>query len=444
MPQDQDHHPAALGEITNTKPHEVNTMNQRYQTQSRQLPSKPDSERAIIATAMADRGGRIHAQRLLSTSDFYIPANRILWGYIGELGNDCDPLTLQSKLNGTSDLDRVGGAIAIGELITLGATPDHLEFHAKEIVDAAKLRGVIEGGLAMVEQAYDSADSDRDADEIVAGGMMALGALSAGKGDATDIRKSVLAAIDHLEDVMAGKVKPGIVTRWPSLNEVVPLSKSSVITIAGGTSSGKSIIAANMSVDVLNAGGRVLFFSFEMTEQDMIYRILSDKADIPPEKFFMADRHKMTPGEMARLTAAVEWLAGTGLTIYDDATLGIERIAAIVRAECAERPVDLVVCDYLQLVPPTVANAPREQQVAHTSRMLRQIGMETGAVVCSLSQLNDNGEVRESRAIKQDAVILLQISDDDGGLVVRKNRNGQRGITLPIAQRHGRMEFTER
>ncbi len=99
--------------------------------------------------------------------------------------------------------------------------------------------------------------------------------------------------------------------------------------------------------------------------------------------------------------------------------------------------ISLVIVDYIQLVPPTNPKDSRERQVAHISYSLQKMAQELGVHVIALSQVNDDGKVRESRAIGHDADIVLELEgeDDERTLKIRKNRDGEKGkIELTFEQ----------
>ena len=94
--------------------------------------------------------------------------------------------------------------------------------------------------------------------------------------------------------------------------------------------------------------------------------------------------------------------------------------------------IDLVVVDYLQLVRGNRSSREsREEEVARVSGGLKQLAKALRCPVISASQLNDNNQVRESRAIEQDCDALLFIAED--GIKVGKMRNGRRDQVLPLA-----------
>ena len=79
--------------------------------------------------------------------------------------------------------------------------------------------------------------------------------------------------------------------------------------------------------------------------------------------------------------------------------------------------------------------------MASISRMLRALALELGVVVVALSQLNKDGGVRESQAIIQDAVILLNIGE--GVIWVEKNRNGSRNFPINAELNTNTLSFRE-
>ena len=105
-------------------------------------------------------------------------------------------------------------------------------------------------------------------------------------------------------------------------------------------------------------------------------------------------------------------------------------IANTCRALQKSHGLDAIVVDYLQLVTPSVRQKEsRQEQVAEISRSLKNLAMELKIAVITMSQLNDDGRLRESRAIGQDADIVLRISENE--ISIDKHRNGPKG-SVPI------------
>lgn len=93
-----------------------------------------------------------------------------------------------------------------------------------------------------------------------------------------------------------------------------------------------------------------------------------------------------------------------------------------------------MVVDYLQLCqsPEGSKAETREQQVSEVVRRLKLLALNLNVCVLTASQLNDKGELRESRSIGHHADYVLHIdhSDSQGAeFRMMKNRNGERGVS---------------
>src|SRR2546428_12793048 len=93
---------------------------------------------------------------------------------------------------------------------------------------------------------------------------------------------------------------------------------------------------------------------------------------------------------------------------------------AKIRRQKAETGLDLVVADYLQLMPGSDDSENRQQEISVISRTLKSVGKELNIPVIALSQLSRTVEsrpdrrpflphLRESGAIEQDDDLVLMI-----------------------------------
>jgi replicative DNA helicase len=146
--------------------------------------------------------------------------------------------------------------------------------------------------------------------------------------------------------------------------------------------------------------------------------------------------------DFAKIQTAVTKLKDAPLWIDASAGQSIDTIT--VEAEMIrdrEGKLDLVVVDYLQLIRGNRARGEsREEEVARVSGGLKQLAKRLACPVLSASQLNEEGKTRESRAIEQDADVLLGIFEE--GIKVGKLRNGERGTILPLYLNGEMQKFT--
>jgi replicative DNA helicase len=192
----------------------------------------------------------------------------------------------------------------------------------------------------------------------------------------------------------------------------------------------------------------VLFFSLEMSASQLALRMLCSRARVNM-KLLREGFVKQNGEEMRSLLAAADEFSKAPIFIDDSSALSIMQLRAKARRIHARNNLGFIVVDYLQLLSPTDAKVPREQQVAEASRGLKALAKELNVPVLVLSQLNRSSEkenrtpkladLRESGSIEQDADVVLmlarpkdadekfQVAADSAELIVAKQRNGPVG-----------------
>lgn len=176
----------------------------------------------------------------------------------------------------------------------------------------------------------------------------------------------------------------------------------------------------------------ILIVSLEMPASQIIDRLVAKIGDVRLRT--LAEGVK-TERDMAAVARAAKIISGTKLVIRDDLH-DIGAIVATARA-MAKSPdgLGVLLVDYIQLVRCDLGReSTREREVAEVSRALRLIGLELGCLVIGITQLNEQGKARESRAIQQDATCIMAIKiHEDEGSEIRKisipfQRNGPCGV----------------
>ena len=249
-------------------------------------------------------------------------------------------------------------------------------------------------------------------------------------------------------------------TGYPDLDSMTGgFQNSDLIIVAGRPSQGKTAlalsIARNSALHKEKKTG-VAIFSLEMSEQQLIIRMLSSEARVNAHHLRTGRLHE---DQWKNLSRNVGRLAEAKIFIDDSATLGILELRAKARRLKAEHNIGMIIVDYLQLVQGPKAAESREREISMISRSLKALAKELNIPVMALSQLNRAVEsrtdrrpmladLRESGAIEQDADVvlfvhrpetysILEVKDDDGALIptegmaeiiIGKQRNGPTGI----------------
>jgi replicative DNA helicase len=222
-------------------------------------------------------------------------------------------------------------------------------------------------------------------------------------------------------------------------NALLPVEAGYQVVICAGTSGGKSALASQAVLASTNK--RFAVFSMEMPWRSLVARMFSTEGKI---HFSSLRQGKLNKLEFQRLHEAKKRMVNREIWIEDDQPIDVRAIAAKCRSFKRDG-LDAIVVDYLQLVTPSSSrrDTNREREVAEISRSLKSLAMELNLVVIALSQLNDAGQLRESRAIGQDADIVLKIcQDNDGGSIqVGKQRNGPL-CSIPVTFDGSTMRFS--
>ena len=177
----------------------------------------------------------------------------------------------------------------------------------------------------------------------------------------------------------------------------------------------------------------VLIVSLEMPASQIIDRLVARIGNVSLRS--LAEGVK-TEHELLGMQRALNVLHKSDLIIRDD-LYDIGSICSVARAMSkTTMGLRVLFVDYIQLVRCELGkDATREREVAEVSRSLRLLGLELQCLVIGITQLNEQGKARESRAIQQDATCIMAIEID--GEESRKvsipfQRNGPCGVSTHI------------
>lgn len=198
--------------------------------------------------------------------------------------------------------------------------------------------------------------------------------------------------------------------------------------IGGSTGGGKTALACQIATAGIVKGRGVHVFSLEMDELDMSQRLISSMGRVSME-VVTDPLSTRTKDELERIERAAGQIAGSKFLMANPQVRSLAEIEKELAISTLDHRIDLVLVDYIQLVEGEKGEG-REREVASVSKALHSMGLRYGCAVIGLTQLNEDGRSRESRAIEQDSKCYLLIGPD--GVTVRKNRQGRPGVTAQI------------
>lgn len=419
-------------------------------------PWSVQAETAVVGACLISRDAVPLLVSTLEPRDFYREANRRIYAAVVDLynrGEEVDVITLSEYLRDVGELDASGGFDYLASLVDAVPTAANVEYHARIVAEKATLRRLIEASRQTIADAFqvESAEASR----VIAEAERRIydAARRRGGGGFVPAKEALWAAVEKIEEEAgAGGGVTGIRTGFPTLDNMTSGFQGGDLTIlAARPSMGKTALALAMAATVSGDGGATTIESLEMSNPQLVKRLLAMRAklDLLKIRKQMLDRN-----ETERLARAAGWV--NTLPIYLDDELGgtVADLRAKVRRVTVERPVAMVVVDYLQLM--SGEGQSRVQQIGSITRGLKRLAREFDTHVLALSQLSRGPEsrnpprpilsdLRDSGDIEQDAdnVLLLwrpEFYFDDrtpneqwakwqgrGELIVAKQRNGPTG-----------------
>ena len=224
------------------------------------------------------------------------------------------------------------------------------------------------------------------------------------------------------------------------------LSENELWVVGAETSGGKTVLMFQMMASFLALGKNVLLFSLETEASRIHARLAANTQNINLGRILGTSLEPLIKSDIVKIKDYVDDVTKADcLTICDADSITLESITS--KAEQLSntgKSIDLIVVDYIQLV--TLQSAKdknRQEQVAEVSRTLKQLAKKHKCPVITATQLNDDGKVRESRAITHDADVFLRIGKDSDYIFIGKNRNGERNKQLDLTLNGGYQRFEE-
>lgn len=431
------------------------------------LPASPDTERFVLGSVLMDYRRVWEHVESLTPDMFILEKHRRIFTRMQDIavrGDAVDRVVLAEELIKWGQLESVDGLAYLSTLDDgLPAVPN-IESYVKIIKDKHALRTVIFTAQRAIDQAL---MGEQSAESIASSLEESVRGIGEQKKEAG---RTVVEVIRDYPNGIGAFLDPstrpkGLQTPWAKFNQMTGgLHPRQLFVIGGYTGSGKSIIAGNMAMHVLEtAKNPVLAFSMEMAASVWIERLLCAKAGVYRNRF---KEGRMSPEERRRIQEALSWLSDSSLVIHDSSGMNAAHITKTVRgfAKKAKEP-PLVVLDYLQLMGREKGSRVenRSNEVASNSRSMKMVCQETECMMLELSQLHRAGKgdgapgvhnLRDSGAIEEDAdgVGLLWLPgmnkqdrrdiSDEAYLILDKVRDGERG-RVPLKANFGMMRFEE-
>jgi len=354
-------------------------------------------EEAVLGALMLDKDALTVVIDILRPESFYMEAHQIIFRCIMKLFEKLQPvdlLTVTEEVKKAGELEKIGGAYYLVELTNRVASAANIEFHARIIAQKHIQRELIRISTTVIQDAYEDTTDVFDLLDRAEQGLFEITEQNLSRGSES-MSSLVSKAVKQLED-MAGKEAglTGVPSGFASLDRVTSGWQSSdLIIVAARPGMGKTsytlALARNAAMDF---GKGVAFFSLEMSNVQLVQRLISMEAEIPGSKLRSG---QLEDYEWQQLNSAVEKLSEAPIFIDDTPGINVFELRAKCRRLKMQHDIQMVVIDYLQLMTGgSDQKGNREQEISMISRSLKGLAKELNVPVIALSQLSRAVETR--------------------------------------------------
>ena len=388
-----------------------------------QMPFSLEAEQAVLGCVLMDPNCMPQVLIYLRPEYFYLPQHREIFSVmvsLDALGSKIDPLVILEALKNNGTYDEAAGKNYLFQLAQSVPTTSNVESYSKIVREKYFMRTLITVSQETIDNAVAQTDS---ADMLLDAAEQRIYDISTGYRD--------------LDDVIAG------------------LNKSDLILIGARPAMGKTSFALNIARNVaVKAKKKILFFSLEMTKEQLAQRVLSTEARVLSTKMRSG---QLDTDDWTRLGLATAALNDCELYFDDTSSITVAEMKARARRL---KNVDCIIIDYLGLIRSGTKVENRVQEVTEITRSLKLMAKDLNIPVVCCAQLSRGTEgrgkshrpqlsdLRESGSIEQDADIVLMLyreeyykneNDDPDGddepvsaapvaneveVIVAKNRHG--------------------
>ncbi len=413
-------------------------------------PHNDEAERAVLGAILIDRDAMLNVSDKLRPEDFYKEAHKEIYSAALDLyrsGQPLDILTIAEALKKRKSLEASGGRAYLGMLTASVVSAGNAAQYARIIEDKAVLRSLIKASADIIDDGF---SEENEVAAVLESAEQNIFAISQNRQrKAVSRLKDVLPKnIDSIQEMAKNKGQlRGISTGFTDLNNLLSgLQKSDLIIIAARPSMGKTAFALNLATNAAKAGGHVMIFSLEMSEELLAERILSSESLVEVKKM---REGTVDDEEWTKLGDAADRLSELDLMIDDTPAISALEVKNKCKRMKMDRGLDLVVIDYLQLMNFEGKAESRQLEISALTRYLKQMAREIECPVIVLSQLSRAVEsrkaddkkpvlsdLRESGSIEQDADVVMFLYREDYykkeesqrpnecDIIVAKHRNG--------------------
>lgn len=423
-----------------------------------QMPANIDAERALLGSIIIDNTLMVDCINDIVAGDFYESKNSIIYSaYLLLYKEDkkIDFTSIKETLTNQNKFDMIG-LDYINKILDITYTTSNVKTYIELIRESSIKRQAISTLQDLAQYGFQPNNNTNDYLLEIEKKIFDLS-----KRRKTENFAEIGSVVDlyrerTLLNANSDGSITGIDTGFSNLNAVtLGLQPKTLVILAARPAMGKSAMAMNMAVNIAKKDKKdgtkpvVAVFSLEMGAEQLVERMIASEARIDLNALKTGN---LTPAQRRLYDAACLSLSKLNIYFEDSSSVTINDIRSKCRKLAAEKGLDFVVIDYLQLIEGDGSTHSKQEEVSKISRNLKIMARELEIPVVALAQLSREVEKRESKipimadlrdsgSIEQDADIVMFLYRDEyynkntervgeADMIIAKNRSGSSGTAL--------------
>jgi replicative DNA helicase len=416
------------------------------------LPYNFLAERLVLGSILNNPETIVIVSQRLNIESFYLKAHQIIYKGIlvlyGE-GKKVDYITLITWLQDNKLTNYIGDLSIIADFVNQVVAIGYLEDYLALIYEKYLRRLLIDLGYDIIESGY---STEIPLEKLFINIEEKLFLLNNKKQKKvfTTSAEIFTQILEELKQKLKTAKLPGLLSSFSDLDAITQgFHNSDLIIIAGRPSMGKTAFSLTLAKNIATKFSlKVIFFSLEMTKQQLLYRLLSTETSISHTKLRTG---RVSREEWICINETINKLSDLSLYIEDTPTITVSEIYFKIKRlkQEKEKPLGAIFIDYLQLLEDVEKNENRVQELSKITRSLKKLARELDIPIIVMSQLSRNVEtrtnkrpmlsdLRESGSIEQDADVVMMLYRDEYynknttekniiEIILAKHRNGPTG-----------------
>lgn len=428
------------------------------------VPGDAAMEACVVSSMMQSPDAATAAREIVGEADFGNPACAVIFQAVTALSDAGCPVSMVSVCSWLDERDKLtmaGGNGGVGSVLAETYDFQAVRFYARQVALLSRRRKML---LLAAEMASIAQFGSHETDwkeglaAVMAPIMRKADLLMAdGKGtEITELRDVTRKYLDYYDGAGVAGIDPPVSTGISSLDALLSGGiRREYIIIGGKQGHGKTLLAMQLAGHLANDGRPGLVVGYEMSDLEVFMRDLARESAVRLNA--VMGREQFESGETQSITRTISRLTqGWDVGYIDNPRITIDSVIAHARSRKREGRLDWMVVDYLQLIPRRKGRERGDEILMELSGQLNLLRKELQCTIIAPVQLNDDGLIRDGRAILDAPQLFIRIEMDEhegqdglnevadtGKLRILKNRFGANNRTCSVKREGEYQRFVE-